>query len=146
MFPNYCILNFQFFQAMVIAFSLGMGAMPWIIMSEVPFLWFYILGFYSQSIGICSNNDTCDNLMGKTVISRDDVLPFWRWINAAQVTNIFLQIMYFMKKKFFCMVITVACSTNCGNRISSVHYWLHLKSQSKIMCSIWHITDSSNKH
>ncbi|RYR06382.1 hypothetical protein Ahy_B06g086119 isoform B [Arachis hypogaea] len=35
-FPSVFTLNFhQFFQAMVVAFSLGMGAMPWLIMSEI---------------------------------------------------------------------------------------------------------------
>lgn len=132
-----------FFQAMVITFSLGMGAMPWIIMSEVPFLWFYILGFYSQSIGICSNNDTCDNLIGKTGISRDDVLLFLRCINAAQITNIFLWIIASEMEHW---LIAFARNTNCWNTISSLYYWLHLKSQSQLMCSIFHVTDSSNKH
>lgn len=35
LFQKYFILILRLFQAMVAAFSLGMGAIPWIIMSEV---------------------------------------------------------------------------------------------------------------
>ena len=33
---SFVSLTYYFFQAMVVSFSLGIGAIPWIIMSEVP--------------------------------------------------------------------------------------------------------------